>query len=192
RCPRPASPGCCACSTSGRPPGATRPSSSSRSWRDDRLHGRLRPAGRARGRPAARGARRAPRPGPPPPPPAPPPPPPRPPRRPPRPAHVAGLPRRLPPAAPPCATPPGPLPAALSGMRPTWEPVRVHLSQRLAADRWTVELRRPTAAGHRPLRSASVGETVGLPDGATAELLAGGPRLREAPLSVPGGYLPAY
>jgi S-adenosylmethionine:tRNA ribosyltransferase-isomerase len=86
----------------------------------------------------------------------------------------------------------GTLPAALSGMRPTWEPVRVHLSQRLADDRWTVELRRPTAAGHRPLRTARAGEAIGLPDGASAELLDGGPRLWEARLSVPRGDVLAY
>jgi S-adenosylmethionine:tRNA ribosyltransferase-isomerase len=84
------------------------------------------------------------------------------------------------------------LPAALPGMRPSWEPVRLHLSQRLAHDRWTVELRRPTPTGHRPLRSAYAGETVGLPDGANAELLRGGPRLWEARLTVPGGDVLAY
>ena len=87
------------------------------------------------------------------------------------------------------------LPAALSGIRPSWEPVRVHLSSRLGPDRWVVELRRPTATGHRPLRTGRAGEVVGLPDGGTVELLGPhvpGGRLWEARLDVPGGDVLAY
>jgi S-adenosylmethionine:tRNA ribosyltransferase-isomerase len=80
-------------------------------------------------------------------------------------------------------------------MRPSWEPVRVHHTSRLGADRWVVEVRRPTAAGHRPLRSGWAGEIIGLPGGGTAELLgphvAGG-RLWEARLAVPGVDVLAY
>jgi S-adenosylmethionine:tRNA ribosyltransferase-isomerase len=86
------------------------------------------------------------------------------------------------------------LPAALSGMRGC-EPVRVHLSSELGPGRWIVELRRPTADGHEPLRAARVGEVVGLPDGGSVELVAPhGPdgRLWKARVSVPGGDVLAY
>ncbi len=87
------------------------------------------------------------------------------------------------------------LPAALRGVSAGCQHVRVHLSTRLAGDRWIVELRRPLAAGHEPLRTARAGELVGLPGGGTVELVrvhveAG--RLWEARLVVPGGDVHAY
>src|SRR5829696_5529696 len=48
--------------------------------------------------------------------------------------------------------------------------LELHLSTRLPADLWVVELRRPTDAATEPFRYAVVGETLRLPSGATATL----------------------
>ena len=88
--------------------------------------------------------------------------------------------------------------AAVPGTRPGGEPVVLHLSQRLPSGMWSVELRRPSDAGTRPLLDASVGELLVLPEGASARLVApygaarfDGVRLWVAQLDVPGA-LHAY
>ncbi|HEU4565796.1 MAG TPA: S-adenosylmethionine:tRNA ribosyltransferase-isomerase [Gemmatimonadaceae bacterium] len=63
------------------------------------------------------------------------------------------------------------MPAALPATRPGGEPVALHLSQRLAAGRWVVELRRLVERGTQPLLDASAGELLHLPAGGTAALL---------------------
>jgi S-adenosylmethionine:tRNA ribosyltransferase-isomerase len=62
--------------------------------------------------------------------------------------------------------------AALPASRPNGERVMLHLSQRLPSGMWSVELRRPSDAGTRPLLDASIDEVVSLPEGATARLVA--------------------
>ena len=76
------------------------------------------------------------------------------------------------------------LPAALRGTR-AGEPIFVHLSARLADDRWIVELRRPTADGHEPFRGARTGDVVALPAGASLELTRPRGRLWEAHVRLP-------
>lgn len=84
------------------------------------------------------------------------------------------------------------LPAALDACRPGGEPLRLHLSTRLPAGLWTVELRRPEGAATGPFRDGRRGETLELPGGARAVLLAprdgepaAAPRLWVARLELP-------
>jgi S-adenosylmethionine:tRNA ribosyltransferase-isomerase len=51
-------------------------------------------------------------------------------------------------------------------------PTEVHFSGRLPAGLWTVELRRPTPTGSKPLFDASAGWIVDLPEGGRVQLLA--------------------
>ena len=62
--------------------------------------------------------------------------------------------------------------AALNATRSNGELIELHLSQRLADDRWVVELRRSSARGTEPLLSAEVGERIALAAGGTVELIA--------------------
>ena len=72
----------------------------------------------------------------------------------------------------------GTLKAALRVMRADGTPLELHLSTRLPADLWTVELRRPDGPetgqegkrGTQPFRDAVPGETLALPGGAAATL----------------------
>ena len=61
--------------------------------------------------------------------------------------------------------------AALAARRPNGDEIELHLSQRLSADQWVVELRLPTPRGTEPLRTATVGETIEIPAGGTVNLL---------------------
>jgi S-adenosylmethionine:tRNA ribosyltransferase-isomerase len=69
------------------------------------------------------------------------------------------------------------LPAAL----PTEDGRRLHLSTELPGGLWVVELRQPCRSGSRPLLDGREGDTVPLPGGATARLLAPFPADRPAP-----------
>jgi S-adenosylmethionine:tRNA ribosyltransferase-isomerase len=60
--------------------------------------------------------------------------------------------------------------AAVDGIRACHEPIVVHFSSPLDDGTWVVELREYDGSG--PIRDAVVGETVGLPGGASAILLA--------------------
>ena len=92
--------------------------------------------------------------------------------------------------------------AALTGVRETiggfTEDVALHLSTPLADDRWTVELRRWTAAGSAPLLDALPGDRVHLRGNGQALLLEpyrGSARLWVARIAVPGtvpGYAAQY
>jgi S-adenosylmethionine:tRNA ribosyltransferase-isomerase len=64
------------------------------------------------------------------------------------------------------------LPAALEGRRADGSDVRVHLSTRLPGDLWTLELRRPAGTGSLPLNGGRALETIALPAGGTARILA--------------------
>ena len=64
----------------------------------------------------------------------------------------------------------GTMNAALDAEREDGTPLELHLSTRLPADLWVVELRRPTDAATEPFRYAVAGETLRLPGGATATL----------------------
>lgn len=66
----------------------------------------------------------------------------------------------------------GTLNAALDGMRSDGTAIEVHLSTHLPGDIWTLELRQPGPHGTLPFREGVEGETVRLPAGATATLLA--------------------
>ena len=68
------------------------------------------------------------------------------------------------------------LPASLDATRPDGSTVELHLSTPLPAGLWVVELRRPAQPGTRPFRDDVAGETLTLPGGARAELLARYPR----------------
>ena len=75
----------------------------------------------------------------------------------------------------------GTMNAALPAGREVGETLELHLSTRLPAGLWIVELRRPTDAGTKPFRYARVGEMLGLPAGGFVTL--------HAPY--PGGGIPA-
>ena len=64
----------------------------------------------------------------------------------------------------------GTMNAALDAEREDGTALELHLSTRLPADLWVVELRRPTDAATEPFRYAVAGETLRLPRGATATL----------------------
>lgn len=90
------------------------------------------------------------------------------------------------------------LPAALDGSRPGGSAVAVHLSTPLPAGLWVVELRTPATPGTRPFGGDVTGETVSLPGGGRAEMLArypGSARLWVVALHLPtelGAYLGAH
>lgn len=87
------------------------------------------------------------------------------------------------------------VPAALDGRRHDGTELRLHLSTQLPGDLWSVELRTPAGAGSLPFAGGRARETVSLPAGATADLLApyvaGGRRSRlwVAALHVPAPVL---
>jgi S-adenosylmethionine:tRNA ribosyltransferase-isomerase len=62
--------------------------------------------------------------------------------------------------------------AALPVRRGDDSRVALHLSQQLPSGMWSVELRRPTDQGTRPLFDAELGEVLTLPDGGSARLVA--------------------
>jgi S-adenosylmethionine:tRNA ribosyltransferase-isomerase len=64
----------------------------------------------------------------------------------------------------------GTMNAALDAEREDGTALELHLSTHLPANLWIVELRRPTQAATEPFLRASPGETLGLPEGATATL----------------------
>ncbi len=64
----------------------------------------------------------------------------------------------------------GTLNAALHATRADGAPLELHLSTRLPADLWSVEVRRPGAGGTQPFRHATGGETLRLPAGGAATL----------------------
>jgi S-adenosylmethionine:tRNA ribosyltransferase-isomerase len=64
------------------------------------------------------------------------------------------------------------LAAALDGRRADGSEVRVHLSTQLPGDLWTLELRRPAGAGSLPLDGGRAPETIALPAGGAAQILA--------------------
>jgi S-adenosylmethionine:tRNA ribosyltransferase-isomerase len=87
--------------------------------------------------------------------------------------------------------------AALIARRFNGEVIELHLSQRLSGDEWVVELRRRTARGTEPLRTATAGETIEIPAGGTVSLLshytrgaarASDSRLWLARVSIPEDY----
>jgi S-adenosylmethionine:tRNA ribosyltransferase-isomerase len=101
----------------------------------------------------------------------------------------------------------GTLNAALDAVRADGMHFELHLSTRLPADLWMVELRLPAGTSTKPFGSATAGETLRLPGGATATLhtpylpdqrgvpARGGIRLWIATLSLPGSietYLETY
>src|SRR5918998_1241683 len=64
----------------------------------------------------------------------------------------------------------GTLNAALEAERESGTRLELHLSTQLPAGLWIVELRSPTDTGTEPFRRATPGETLRLPEGATATL----------------------
>jgi S-adenosylmethionine:tRNA ribosyltransferase-isomerase len=64
----------------------------------------------------------------------------------------------------------GTLNAALSATRADGTPLELHLSTRLPADLWSVEVRQPDGHTTRPFANAAAGETLALPAGGTATL----------------------
>ena len=88
----------------------------------------------------------------------------------------------------------GTMNAALHAEREDGTALELHLSTRLPADLWIVELRRPTGAATEPFRYAIVGETLRLAGGATAALHApnasGSPRTKGSRLWISSLGLP--
>ncbi len=88
----------------------------------------------------------------------------------------------------------GTMNAALHAEREDGTALELHLSTRLPADLWIVELRRPTGAAAEPFRYARAGETLRLAGGATAALHApyalGSPRTRGSRLWIASLDLP--
>ncbi len=66
----------------------------------------------------------------------------------------------------------GTLNAALDATREDDTPLELHLSTHLPADLWIVEVRQPNEVASEPFLHASAGETLRLPGGASATLLA--------------------
>ncbi len=86
------------------------------------------------------------------------------------------------------------LPSSLDAVRPDGSPVELHLSTRLPAGLWVVELRQPAVPGTLPFRDDVAGETISMPGGARAEMLArfpGSARLWVVALHLPDA-LPSY
>jgi S-adenosylmethionine:tRNA ribosyltransferase-isomerase len=85
------------------------------------------------------------------------------------------------------------LPASLPGTTADGRAAELHLSSRLPAGLWVVELRHPAAPASAPWLDAAPGTVVRLPGGAQAELLVPatptGRRLWVAALTVPPGLL---
>src|SRR5690349_1922689 len=75
----------------------------------------------------------------------------------------------------------GTMNAALHAQRPDGSACELHLSTHQPDDRWVVEIRRPGEKGTIPLYDAEPGETLQLPGGASATLIApyGGTRAAE-------------
>jgi S-adenosylmethionine:tRNA ribosyltransferase-isomerase len=69
----------------------------------------------------------------------------------------------------------GTMNAALESERGDGTALELHLSTRLPADLWILEVRQPTGTATEPFRHATAGETLYLPDGATAKLHASCP-----------------
>src|SRR5918994_8021688 len=88
----------------------------------------------------------------------------------------------------------GTMNAALDAERGDGTALELHLSTRLPADLWVVELRRPTDAATEPFRYAVAGETLRLAGGATAALHApyasGSPRTKGSRLWIASLDLP--
>jgi S-adenosylmethionine:tRNA ribosyltransferase-isomerase len=88
----------------------------------------------------------------------------------------------------------GTMNAALHAEREDGTALELHLSTRLPADLWIVELRRPTGAATEPFRYARAGETLRLAAGATAALHApyasGSPRTKGSRLWIASLDLP--
>jgi S-adenosylmethionine:tRNA ribosyltransferase-isomerase len=66
----------------------------------------------------------------------------------------------------------GTMKASLDAVRADGSPLEFHLSTHLPADLWSIELRQPTPDGSLPFYAASSGETLSLPGGGKAALLA--------------------
>ena len=66
----------------------------------------------------------------------------------------------------------GTLKAAVKARRADGTPLVLHVSTRLPAQRWIIELRRPAQTATRPFFEATSGETLALPDEASVTLLA--------------------
>ncbi|CAA9449848.1 MAG: S-adenosylmethionine:tRNA ribosyltransferase-isomerase-like protein [uncultured Rubrobacteraceae bacterium] len=64
----------------------------------------------------------------------------------------------------------GTMNAAIEAEREDGTALTLHLSTRLPANLWVVEVRRPTGTTTEPFRRATAGETLRLPGGATAKL----------------------
>ncbi len=64
----------------------------------------------------------------------------------------------------------GTMKAALEATRENGTPLELHLSTRLPANLWVVELRKSVGASTEPFREAKAGETIHLPEGASARL----------------------
>lgn len=82
----------------------------------------------------------------------------------------------------------GTRPAALDAVRADGARLALHLSTRLPAGLWLVELRRPAAGATRPFREGEAGETLRLPAGGSVTLHApysAGSRLWVATLHLP-------
>jgi S-adenosylmethionine:tRNA ribosyltransferase-isomerase len=86
----------------------------------------------------------------------------------------------------------GTMPAALPARRADGEPLMLHLSTRLPAELWLVELRRPANGATVPFQEDVAGQTLSLPGGAMANVhraYGGYQRLWIASLSLPGPLL---
>jgi S-adenosylmethionine:tRNA ribosyltransferase-isomerase len=64
----------------------------------------------------------------------------------------------------------GTMNAAIEAVRSDGTALELHLSTHLPADLWIVEVRRPNGTATEPFRAVVAGETLGLPDGASATL----------------------
>jgi S-adenosylmethionine:tRNA ribosyltransferase-isomerase len=86
----------------------------------------------------------------------------------------------------------GTIPAALDARLPDGTDVELHLSSRMPASLWAVELRRPALPASRPWWGAAAGATLNLPGGGRADVLAhypGSARLWVAALRLPEPFL---
>lgn len=81
------------------------------------------------------------------------------------------------------------VPAALHARRADGSSLELHLSTHLPADLWVVEVRTPGPAASTPFRAGQAGETLTLPGGATATLLAPYSRDRTQPMVAPRLWL---